>query len=70
MSDKRESLKSDEGYNSDKDEKLRQISQIEIESENKRIQQDAIIFKKRYFVQKLIHNSANGVIYKGESNWL
>ena len=50
MSDKRESLKSDEGYNSDKDEKLRQISQIEIESENKRIQQDAIIFKKRYFV--------------------
>ena len=65
MAEKRESLKSDEGYNSDKDASDKLKIRAEIEKNLNRIEADAIIFKKKYFVQKLIHNSANGVIYKG-----
>ena len=47
-------MKLDEGYNSDTE-----ISRNSIEK-------DAIRFKTKYFVEKLLHNSANGLIYTGD----
>ena len=53
---------SDEGYNSDKEEKIKR----DLENKLVKIENDGIDFKKSYFVEKLVHNSANGVIYKGD----
>ena len=49
-------MKSDEGYNSD--------SSVEIIKST--IEKDAAIFRANYFVEKLMHNSANGLIYTGK----
>ena len=47
-------MKLDEGYNSD------------TEIYRNSIEKDAIRFKTKYFVEKLLHNSANGLIYTGK----
>ena len=47
-------MKLDEGYNSD------------TEITRNSIEKDAIKFKTKYFVEKLLHNSANGLIYTGK----
>ena len=70
--ERRASLRSDEGYNSDHSE-LNQSNERKILESSERaqltteeiIEKDAIVFKQKYFVEKLINNSANGVIYKG-----
>ena len=70
--ERRASLRSDEGYNSDHSE-LNQSNERKILESSERaqltteeiIEKDAIDFKQKYFVEKLINNSANGVIYKG-----
>ena len=82
--ERRASLRSDEGYNSDhselnqSNERKIHLNQNVLDSNeiNDRVQltteevieRDAINFKQKYFVEKLINNSANGVIYKGESS--
>ena len=48
-------MKPDEGYNSD-------TETLAIKSS---IEKDAAVFKANYFVEKLMHNSANGLIYTG-----
>ena len=73
--ERRASLRSDEGYNSDHSElnksnerkTLEPTESIRLTTEEI-IARDAIDFKQKYFVEKLINNSANGVIYKGESS--
>ena len=56
---KRSSKSSDEGYNSD-------LSEWELSRDHlKVINREAKEFKEKYFIQELINNSANGVIYKG-----
>ena len=72
--ERRASLRSDEGYNSDHSELNKSNERTSLEpSETVRltteeiIAKDAIDFKQKYFVEKLINNSANGVIYKGWS---
>lgn len=70
--ERRASLRSDEGYNSDHSElnksnerkTLEPTESIRLTTEEI-IARDAIDFKQKYFVEKLINNSANGVIYKG-----
>ena len=56
---KRDSLKSDEGYNSDKDDQKKTMSTILSDAEK---------FQQNYFIEKLVNNSANGIIYKGLAN--
>ena len=70
--ERRASLRSDEGYNSDHSELNKSNERKTVEpTESIRltteeiIARDAIDFKQKYFVEKLINNSANGVIYKG-----
>lgn len=58
---KRVSRYSDEGYNSDLSSPTRDFTRDEL----KVINREAKEFKERYFVEELINNSANGVIYKG-----
>ena len=72
--ERRASLRSDEGYNSDHSElnqsnerkilESSEITRTQLTTEEI-IEKDAIDFKQKYFVEKLINNSANGVIYKG-----
>ena len=50
--------KLDEGYNSDHSDR-------EITTKLTNIERDAEIFRELYFVEKLLHNSANGLIYTG-----
>ena len=50
-------MKPDEGYNSD--------SSVEIVKST--IEKDAAVFRANYFVEKLMHNSANGLIYTGKT---
>ena len=71
--ERRASLRSDEGYNSDHSElnqsnerKILESSEVRAQLTTEEIiEKDAIDFKQKYFVEKLINNSANGVIYKG-----
>ena len=55
----RESVKSvDDGYSSDNVTKTP-------EKENSNFERQNIEFKQKYLVEKLLNNSANGVIYSG-----
>ena len=72
--ERRASLRSDEGYNSDHSELNQSNERKALEREPNEIvkltteeiiEKDAVDFKQKYFVEKLINNSANGVIYKG-----
>ena len=56
----RESSSSDDGYNSD--EQSRKIQKYHIA-------RDTSTFKRKYQVNELLNNSANGVIYSGESDF-
>ena len=59
------SRNSDEGYNSS--DLSSNVSSPSSPSRDtaKNIARDVKLFKEKYFVEKLITNSANGVIYKG-----
>ena len=70
--ERRASLRSDEGYNSDHSELNKSNERKTLEpsetfplTTEEIIARDAIDFKQKFFVEKLINNSANGVIYKG-----
>ena len=52
---------SDEGYNSDLPSPQRDVSREELKVIHREVKE----FKEKYFVEKLLNNSANGVIYKG-----
>mgnify|MGYP006944969141 CR=1 FL=1 len=60
--EKRGSGYSDEGYNSDLSSPTRDFTREEL----KIINREAKEFKDKYFIENLINNSANGVIYKGK----
>ena len=56
---------SDEGYGSDKNPSpIRDSREIQ-----KMVAKDVKEFKEKYVVEKLLNNSANGVIYKGISSF-
>ena len=56
---------SDEGYNSDLSLSPRENSREEFKIINREVKE----FKEKYFVEKLLNNSANGVIYTGKFNF-
>jgi hypothetical protein len=61
MSKRNISQISDEGYNSDRSDRTENTTEkIRVLSRENRI------FKEKYFVEKVINNSANGIIYKGK----
>lgn len=61
MSKRNISQISDEGYNSDRSDRTENTTEkIRVLSIENRI------FKEKYFVEKVINNSANGIIYKGK----
>ena len=63
MSKRNISQISDEGYNSDRSDRTETTTEkIRVLSRENRI------FKEKYFVEKVINNSANGIIYKGKLN--
>ena len=62
MSKRNISQISDEGYNSDRSDRSENTTEkIRVLSRENRI------FKEKYFVEKVINNSANGIIYKGKN---
>lgn len=53
---------SDEGYNSDRSDRAAETTTEKIRV----LSRENRIFKEKYFVEKVINNSANGIIYKGK----
>ena len=61
---------SDEGYNSSPIKMLKQNSQSDDQRNSDRIiSRSTKDFKAKYFIEKVVINSANGVIYQGEYIW-
>ena len=62
MSKRNISQISDEGYNSDRSDRAAETTTEKIRV----LSRENRIFKEKYFVEKVINNSANGIIYKGK----
>ena len=60
--DRKNSGNSDEGYNSDLPSPTRDFTREELRI----ITREAKEFKEKYVIEKMINNSANGVIYQGK----